>query len=110
MILSQKYRDNELVFVDQMSFKEPKAKIAKSIFANLAKGTGEASLGNKRKNCAILALANRDVNIAKSFQNFSNVIVDEVRNMNIVDLMNYKYVIFVNPKDSVEALTKRSAK
>jgi len=43
----------------------------------------------------------------KSFRNFSNVMVDEFRNVNPVDILNYKYVVIENPKASVDFLSAK---
>ena len=42
--------------------------------------------------------------IKKSFGNFGNVEVDETRNLNVLDVLTYKYVVIVDPKKSIESI------
>jgi large subunit ribosomal protein L4 len=106
-VLSKKLADGEVLFVNSLSFKEPKTKEAKAVLAQLSTIKGFEKLSLKRKNAAYLALDTRDANTFKSFANFSNLIVDEARNMNIVDLLNKKFVIITNPEVSLKALSSK---
>jgi hypothetical protein len=38
------------------------------------------------------------VNTEKSFNNFGNLTVDEIRNANPVEILKYKYVVISNPE------------
>lgn len=107
-ILSQKMRDKEIIFIDSISFAVPKTSQVKEIIRSLAKGSGEEKLATKRKNTALVAMGERDLNVKKSFSNFSNFKLDEIRNINPLDIMNYKYVIIENPIKSLESLTARA--
>ena len=69
-VLSKKLADNEVFFVDSLAMEGPKTKDAKAIIAALAKGTGAESLVTKRKNAAIVVLADRNPATEKSFRNF----------------------------------------
>ncbi|MEY2641330.1 MAG: hypothetical protein RL150_723 [Candidatus Parcubacteria bacterium] len=106
-ILSQKLRDGEVLFVDDISFAEPKTKEAKEVLKSLAQVKGCETLATKRKNAAYIATDARDLNTKKSFDNFGNVKLDEVRNLNPVDLLTYKYIIIENPDVSVAQLAAR---
>lgn len=110
VILSQKMRDGEIMFVDSLSFDAPKAKEAAATFANLAQVSGFEGLGNKTNNRAYLAVSGTDTNVQKSFSNFSNVSVDELRKLNPVDLLKYKYLIITNPAESIATLEAKIAK
>ena len=58
-VLSKKLADQEILFVDSLIMTEPKTKDAKAVLTALAKGTGQDSLATKRKNSAIVVLAER---------------------------------------------------
>ena len=109
IVLSKKLDDKELFFVDSLAMDEAKTKDAKAIIAALAKGFGEESLVTKRKNCALVLLANRNQATEKSFRNFGNIEVAQTKDVNPVDLLTYKYVVVADASDSVEILTKRIA-
>jgi len=107
-VLSQKYRDGEVIFVDSIDFKDPKTVEAKNAMEGLSKVEGFEGLANRRNNRAYVAVDEYDINSKKSFANFSNVKLDEVRNLNATDVMNYKYIVIENPDKSLEVLTSRT--
>lgn len=100
-ILSAKYRDGQILFVDNFEFKAPKTKEAKSVLLDLSKIGSAKDLFTKRKNSAYLALSSKNSNTEKSFNNFNNIVVDEIRNISPVDLMKYKYLVIENPTESI---------
>ena len=51
-VLSKKYKDGEIIFVDGISFKEPKTKEAKNVIHSLAKISQFEKL-NRRKNATL---------------------------------------------------------
>lgn len=98
-ILSKKYKDGEVLFIDRLAFTEPKTAHAKKILSNLSSIKGFERI-TKKTNALLLALDSKHGNVEKSFNNFGNVEVDEVRNLNPLDLLSYKFVAFVNPETS----------
>ncbi len=109
-ILSAKYKDGKVLFVDDISFKAPKTKDAKVALSTLAKVKGFTDLVSKRKNSALIALSSKDANTEKSLRNFGNLVVDEIRNMNPVDLMKYKYVVISNPEKGLPQIATKLSK
>ena len=103
-ILSKKAKNNEIIFVDSISFAEPKTKEAQSIFTALGTVKGYEMLAKRRRNRAYIAIDENDTLTKKSFANFSNVKTDEMRNLNPLDLLKYKYVIIENPEVSLKVL------
>ncbi len=108
-VLSKKLTDNEVLFVDSLAMAEPKTKDAKAVVAAIAKGTGQESLATKRKNAAVVVLAERNLATEKSFRNFGNIEVVQAKDVNPVDLLTYKYVVVADAPSSVEILEKRVA-
>ena len=108
--LSKKLADKEMIFVDAFSFAAPKASEAKGIVKALAAGASQPTLATKRKNAALILISERNENVEKSFNNFGNIEVAHVKDVNPVDLLTYKYVIVANPKASLEILETRVGK
>ncbi|MCA9363502.1 50S ribosomal protein L4 [Candidatus Kaiserbacteria bacterium] len=108
-VLSKKLADNEIVFVDSLAMEAPKTKDAKTVVAALAKGADQADLATKRKNAAVVILADRNLATEKSFRNFGNMTVVQAKDINPVDLLTYKYVVVADASSSVEILEKRVA-
>lgn len=108
-VLSKKLADNEVLFVDSLSMEAPMTKEAKAIIAAIAKGTGNETLATKRKNAAVILLADRNLATEKSFRNFGNIEVIMAKDINPVELLTYKYVVVADAASSVEVLEKRIA-
>lgn len=103
-ILSRKLKEEEIIFVDNISFDEPKTVQAKEVLTALGKVKAFAGFVNKKKNGALLLLQEQNVATAKSFRNFGSVDVEEFRNINPVSLLTYKYIIVTQPEEAVKFL------
>lgn len=67
-VLSKKFTEQEVLFVDSLAIAEPKTKEAKTILTAIAKGSGQESLATKRKNTALVVLADRNIATEKVFE------------------------------------------
>lgn len=103
-VLSKKLIDQEILFVDSIEIADPKAKDAKDILIALSKVKGYEGVVTKKRNSALILIPKNDLIIKKSFGNFGNVEVDETRNLNVLDVLTYKYVVIVDPKKSIESI------
>jgi large subunit ribosomal protein L4 len=110
VILSAKLKDQEVLFVDAISMNESKTKHAADIIKTLGGSKAFGTLGTKRANAAIIAFPSKDIAIERAFRNIGKISIMESRNLSPVDLLNYKYVIFVNPAESIKPLSEKSSK
>lgn len=110
VILSQKFRDGEIIFMDSFGFGAPKTKEAIAVMSNIASVKGFEKVTTKRTNALLVATSSKDKNTEKSFSNISKTFVSEVRNLNPVDLMKYKYLVIENPEVSVGLIKERLVK
>mgnify|MGYP001590400269 CR=1 FL=1 len=101
-ILSKKFRDGELLFIDSISFPIPKAKSAKSAIMAFSKIKGFEKFATKPRNTAIIAVSKKNQALTKSFNNFGNLKVEEFRTINPVSVLNHKYLIIANPEESLK--------
>jgi large subunit ribosomal protein L4 len=106
-MLSKKNRDGEILFVDAVTLSAPKTKEAKKIVENLGSIKGFEKMATKRANAIYFALPGKDKAVEKSFSNFGNIAVEEFRNINPLSLLQYKYVVIANPKESLKSLTPK---
>ena len=109
-VLSRKAKDGEIILVDKFVFTEPKSAVAKHVLAKLASGAEASALLSKKKNAALLAIATYDTNTIKSFSNFGNVVTEEVRNLNSLNVMTAKYLVIEKPEEAFAALVARATK
>ncbi len=108
-ILSRKFKDGELLFVDTLSLESAKTKDAKAIVATLAGIKGYEMIAKKRANAAYIALDKKNAKVERGFNNFGNIVVDEVRNLNPLDILNHKYVVITNPEASIKFIESKIA-
>ncbi|MEK7609771.1 MAG: 50S ribosomal protein L4 [Patescibacteria group bacterium] len=106
-ILSRKFKDGEILFIDSMNIAKPKSKDAQKIIQSFSKIKGYEKLGTKTTNTAIIALDKKTDALTKSFRNFGNVSVEEFRNVNPVSVLNHTYLIITNPKESLKTLSTK---
>ncbi len=107
-VLSKKAKDGEIILVDAFTFAVPKTSVAKASLAALAKGAGAETLVTKKKNTALLALSSHDLSTIKSFSNFGNVMTEELRSLNPVDVLSHKYLIIEKPEVAFATLLARA--
>lgn len=103
-VLSEKFRKGQILFVEELALKAIKTKDASEVVKSLATIKGfEKMYGGKKQNTFITVPAKGDI-VKKSFANIPTVDVDEVRNLNPVDVLAYKYLIIAQPTESIAFL------
>jgi large subunit ribosomal protein L4 len=107
-VLSRKAKNGEIIFVDTLNMSTPKTAVARVMLEKLAKGADVADLATKKNNAALLALSSYNTSVVKSFHNFGNVLTEEVRNLNPVDVLTHKYLIIENPEVAFTVLLARA--
>jgi large subunit ribosomal protein L4 len=105
-LLSRKFKEGEVIFLDAISLKAPKTKDAKSILTAMSKIKDAGSIARKN-NAAFIALESKDENVSKSFNNFGNLEIGQVKDLNVVDLMQYRYLVMIDPEKSLKVLSAR---
>lgn len=108
-VLSEKLRKGEILFVDSMVMDKPKTSEAKAVLGSLGKIEGFEKLSTRRKNAAYITVFEKNLSASKSFANFSNIFFDDLKNMDVLDLLNYKFVVIVGADESVKWLESKLA-
>ncbi|MES3005725.1 MAG: 50S ribosomal protein L4 [Patescibacteria group bacterium] len=103
-ILSRKFRDGEVIFVKDLALANPKTVDAKAALTKIASGSGIEMLAQRRNNAAFILSPKIETNAKRGFQNMSNLEVNELRNINPLALLQYKYVVIASPEESIEML------
>lgn len=97
-ILSRKLQDGEVLFVDSVTLAEPKTREAVKTLHTLSNIKGFENLFSKKNNAAVIALSSKNKETERAFDNLGNVEIIEMRNLNPLLLLKYKYLIIENPK------------
>jgi large subunit ribosomal protein L4 len=106
-ILSAKYRDGEVLFVDSLSLATPKTKDARVALNKLGDIKGFDMLSKRRNNAALITVPALEENVKLGFQNMGNLEIMEVRNINPLALLQYKYVVITAPAESIKTLSSK---
>lgn len=108
-ILSKKFSDNEIIFLDSLSLADKKTKEAQEILTNLSKIKGFEDISKKRGNRALITLAEgaSKEGAKVGFKNIGTVAVSDVENLNAVDALSYAYIVITDPEKSLEFLKSK---
>mgnify|MGYP003466902379 FL=1 len=109
-VLSAKLKDNEIVFVDNMSFGTFSTKQAKAALVSLAKATDAPRIANGHKPYCLVLLGNSDAKTVKSLSNLPSVEVEQLKNVNPLMLASYKYVLISEPTEAIKFLEGKKVK
>ncbi len=109
-LLSEKFRKGQILFVDDLSSKDIKTKEASAAMKSLGALEGFDRLKGSKKIVAHIAIDKKNDGVSKSFANLPHVEVGEIRNLNVLDVLNRKYLIIVNPKEAITTLSAKLAK
>jgi len=91
MVLSEKVRRNVLLLIDELKIEKPKTKEMKEILQKLP----------CKENCLVI-LPGYDKNLILSARNIPKVSTIEARNLNVLDLLSFKYLLM--PKGAVKVI------
>ena len=106
-VLSKKYKDGEILFVDSLSMSAIKTKSAVVVVANLAKASGMKNIATSKKPKVLTALFERDEKAEKSFRNIPSLKIAFLKNLNPFDVLNYQYLLIEKPAEAVKFLESR---
>lgn len=106
-ILSKKLKDGELFFIDKIDLKESKTKESLSVLKSIKNISGLENILKKRKNSALITVNKKDEKVKRGFANFSNIELETIKDINPVNVMNFKHLIISNPKESLDFLSKK---
>src|SRR3989339_550040 len=106
-VLSKKFKDNEILFIDSLSLSSIKTKDAVSVMKNLSKASGFKPLAESKKARVLTALSGRDEKTEKRFRKLPQLEIVFLKNLNLMNVLNYQYLVIENPKESIEFLESR---
>lgn len=99
MSLASKFKDNELIILDNLNINSPKTKDMAKVINDLGK------VKNDIKRSALIALAEKNENIVKAIKNIPKIGIIGINSLNIVDVLKYKYLIMT--KKGISAVKGR---
>jgi len=106
-VLSKKWKDGEILFVDSFSLSGIKTKKVLEVIKNLSKVSGFKPIATSKKAKVLTAFWGRNEKTEKSFRNLPQLEIVFLKNLNPLDVLNYKYLFIENPEESVKFLEMR---
>jgi len=100
--ISQKLRDGEILILDELKIKTPKTKESANIMKALAKIKGFEKMTAKKGSASLFLLPEKHGDIIRSFRNLPNADIAAAPNLNLLDILKYKYIVF--PKDLIKKM------
>ncbi|MEX0934017.1 MAG: 50S ribosomal protein L4 [Candidatus Paceibacterota bacterium] len=107
VLLSRRLKENNLLFVEALSFKKPQTGEAKALIETLSKISGFEEMATKKNNALCVYVPEYNEAVLKSFRNFGNVCVQDYTRMNPLDVARYKYSIVVDPHLAIAFLESK---
>jgi len=87
-VLSAKAKDDEILIIDKISIEEPKTKIIYNLLSDLLKKIKKEALKS-----SLVVTSKKNENLLKAIKNIPGVELIEARNLNILDILSFKYLI-----------------
>lgn len=97
MVLSEKLRKKFLIILDDLKIEKPKTKLLVEIFEKL-----KTKIQDLKKGSFLIILPEVDKNIILAARNVPEMKTIQAKNLNILDLLSFKYLIM--PKKSIEVI------
>ena len=97
MVLSAKAKENLLLLLDSLKIEKPKTKIMAEIIKNL-----RSKIKNFKKGSVMITLSQKEENIILASRNIPNLQTIEARNLNVLDLLSFKYLLA--PKEAIKVI------
>jgi len=102
--LSQKMRDNQVLFVESFENLSGKTKDMKTVLENFEKISGFETINTKKHNNIYMTSPEVSAELKNAAKNLAHVTLQDVKNLNVVDVMNYRYFVISSPEKTVEFL------
>lgn len=106
-VLSKKFKDGEIIFVDTLAASNIKTKDALKVMQSLAKVSGLKPLANSKKPRVLTALFERNEKTEKSFRNLPQLEIIFLKNLNPLDVLNHQYLLIESPTEAIKFLEAR---
>lgn len=105
-ILSKKYHDGEILFVNNVALPEAKTKHAKEVLVALSTVKGFERLIKKKQNAAVLAIPKDSIELRKSFRNIGHIEVVAAKDLGIRHALTHTFLVLVRPDEFFSARLK----
>ncbi len=93
MALSSKIKDEQFLVLDTLKLDQPKTKLMEQIFEKLSTKMKDFKFSKRKKDRLTLVLPGEDKELQKSAHNLDYAKVLSAKSLNILDILNHKYLL-----------------
>ena len=103
-VLSQKLRDGQVLFIEGFADVSGKTKDVVALLQALETIQGFETLNTKKHNNIFMTVPAPQEKLVKGARNVHHLTLRDVKNLNVVDVLNYRYLIIAQPEESIAFL------
>lgn len=110
MVLSSKLRDERILFVDGISLKEAKTKVAQEVVNDLSKVSKfENLVFRKKAGQVVIYTPEKNETLLRSFKNIPQITIKTIAQASALDLANARYIVMVDAEKTLPFLEQKVA-
>lgn len=102
--LSEKFRAGETIWLEKFSIPSGKTKLAQIVMGNLARALKLPRLSSSKKPQALVVFPEKNTETSRALRNLPMTEYVQTSNLNVLDVLNRKHIIFVNPEKTLTVL------
>ncbi len=106
-ILSQKLKDNQILFVENIKVSNAKTKEALEIMNNIASILNFNNLNFKKKGNVYMTFPKLIEGEKRAFRNLPYVLAHNLEDINPLDIANARYLVMTNPVETMDYLNNK---
>ena len=109
MILSDKVRNNKVLFVDNLNLKEAKTKEAASVLSDLSGVENFKNLTFKKEGNVTIYTPEKSATLLRAFKNIPQITIKTIAQASALDVLNTRYIVMVDVEKMNPFLEKKVA-
>jgi large subunit ribosomal protein L4 len=109
-LLSAKYKDGKVLFVETLSTADGKTKSADAIMRNLSSVDGFKTLCYKKPNNIYVTVKKGDEMEKRAFRNLPYMTLHNMDDLNPLDIANSRYLVIAHPEETIAYLASKDKK
>jgi len=109
MVLSEKLRNNKIMFVENINLKDSKTKEAAGVLSDLSKVENFKNLTFKKEGNVTIYTAEKSASLVRAFKNLPQITIKTIAQASALDIMNTRYIVMVDAEKMNTFLEKKVA-
>ncbi len=108
-VLSQKLKDGQILFIEKFENFSGKTGDMLKMLKALEGIEGFETINTKKGNNIFMLVPEPGEELKRGARNIFHLTLRDIRNLNVADALNYRYLVIVDPEESITLLGERKA-